>query len=372
MNQRLHSVLFLESSKNVGGQEFQLLQQINELRKLGWRVRLLCKPQSQIQDYAQRANIELATVAFRNALHLPSIIAVRRHIQEIQASTIILHSGHDAVVGALAARSLLGKRPGIIRMRTYQPGIPASFPYQYLFDHTFACSEHLRQVILSNKNISPDKIGVLYPGIDFEGLRISAQSSDLPIDIDAWLEARPGPLMVHGAMLRSEKGHHTILQALPKVLEVHPNLRYIIAGDGPLKEELKRVIRDRGLSDHVYLAGVVRPLAPLIRRASLAVLPSSTEPLGMFQIESIFNGIPTIASAVGGIPETIEHEKTGLLVNPEDISAWEQALIWALDHLPTMAEWTKEGKERNLKRFGIAGNTSQLIAAIENFRACSQ
>lgn len=341
------------------------MQQMRELQKLGWQVRLLCKPQARIRDYAQQAKIDTAPVSFRNALHLPSIVAVRRHIKEIRASAIILHSGHDAIIGALAAHSLFDERPKIIRMRTYQPGVPASVPYQYLFDHTFACSEYLRQAILSNPKISPGKVGVLYPGIDFEGMQTSAQSGEIPPELNAWLEAHPGPIIVHGAMLRSEKGHLTILAALPKVLEAHPNVRYIIAGDGPQKEELKRVIRETGLSDHVYLAGMLHPLAPLIQRASLAVLPSLLEPLGMFQIESLFTCIPTLASAVGGIPETIEHERTGLLVSPGNVAAWQEALTWALDHLPTMTDWAIEGKKRNLIRFGIAENTARLVAAIE-------
>ena len=52
MTQGSNAVLFLESSKNIGGQELQLLQQMQELNRLGWTTKLLCKPQSRIHDFA--------------------------------------------------------------------------------------------------------------------------------------------------------------------------------------------------------------------------------------------------------------------------------------------------------------------------------
>lgn len=359
------AILFLESSPNIGGQELQLLQQMQELQKLGYLVRLLCQANARITDFARAQGLDTAPVAFRNAVHLPSIFAVRRHILELNACAVILHSGHDAIVGALAAKSCRRLRPVAIRMRTYQHKPPQAFPYQQLFDHTLACSDYLRGQILSNPKIAPDRVGILYPGIDFERFSSRADAGAIPPHIDQWLARHRGPVMLQGAMLRAEKGHRTIINALPQILRSHPTLRYIIAGEGHLRSELIALIAQLGLQEQVYLAGMVSPMAPLLHRADLAILPSLVEPLGMFQIEAIDQGIPTIAARVGGIPETITHEESGLLVAAENIDAWAQAIVWALDHPETMRSWAQQGKVRNRERFGIASNTRQLVSEIE-------
>ncbi len=90
------AVLFLESSVNVGGQELQLLQQMDQLQQRGWRTRLICKPGARIYALAKERGLDVATARFRNALDLPSILAVRRHLIELDAAAVIVHSGHDA------------------------------------------------------------------------------------------------------------------------------------------------------------------------------------------------------------------------------------------------------------------------------------
>ncbi len=102
--QKKSQVLFLESSKNIGGQELQLLQQMHELNKLGYETKLLCKPASRVYDFAISRGLNVELISFRNALHLPSIFAIVRQILTFRPAVLICHSGHDAIVGSLASR----------------------------------------------------------------------------------------------------------------------------------------------------------------------------------------------------------------------------------------------------------------------------
>jgi glycosyltransferase involved in cell wall biosynthesis len=364
MIDKSNTVLFLESSKNIGGQEFQLLQQMQELNQLGWRTKLLCKPQARIHNFAISQGLDVQGLGFRNALHIPSIIAVIKVIRELKPIAIICHSGHDAIVGAVAARviGLFQSRPRIIRMRTYQPGVPSSFTYNYLFDKTYTPSEHLREKVLKNKNIQPSKVGVLYPGIDFE--KLDEASDSLGQDLLNWVKAHPGPIVSHGAMLRGEKGHATILKALPQVIQKFPDVRYVIAGEGGTKAELQDLVVELGIQENVYFAGMVQPISALLKISSLAVLPSLMEPLGMFQIESQYLEIPTLASEIDGIPETLIDKQTGLLVPPADVNAWSSQIIWGLNHLDDMKAWAKNGKANVIEKFSMDKNTHRLIQVI--------
>ncbi len=359
-------VLFLESSKNIGGQELQLLQQMHELNKLGHATKLLCKPGSRVYDFAISHGLNVELIGFRNALHLPSIFAIVRQILTFRPAALICHSGHDAIVGSLAARLMVffGMGPKVIRMRTYQPGIPSSFAYNYLFDKTYTPSEHLRKKILANKNIQDNRIGVLYPGIDFS--KLDSVTSDFPDLMSQWLSDHPGPIVCHGAMLRGEKGHEVILKAFAEVIQHVPDVRYVIAGEGPEENNLKRLVAELNLQDHVYFAGMVSPIAPLLKRSELAVLPSLMEPLGMFQIESQYLETPTMASDVDGIPETLMHQKTGLLVAAGDVSAWAQNIIWAIANKEVMKSWAKAGKTYVSDKFSMAKNTKELVDIINS------
>lgn len=158
-NYKSKKVLFLESSNNIGGQELQLLQQMQELNQRGWQTKLLCRPQARIYEFAIAKGMDVLAVDFRNALHIPSIKLVAKEIAQLKPLALICHSGHDSIVAAMSVKFMrISCRPKLIRMRTYQPGMPSSFPYNYLFDITYANSEHLRKKILKNKKINQSKV----------------------------------------------------------------------------------------------------------------------------------------------------------------------------------------------------------------------
>lgn len=361
MTQRL---LFSESSANLGGQELQILQQMQEMKRRGIEARLLCPPASRIAEVAAAQGLETIPAGFRNSLDPRSVGTVIRHLRAFRPQALISHSGHDANVCALAAR-LSGHRPLLIRVRTYQPGMPKAWTYNRLADLTLVPSEEMRRSLLANPRIDARRIRVLYPGIAFDRLADDARAP-LPAPVDAWLATHPGPLLVHAAMLRQEKGHAVLIDALIRLVADFPDLRCVMAGEGELHERLAQSLRDKNLSDHVLLAGLVPRIAALYRRADLLVMPSLVEPLGMSQSEALGLELPVVASRTGGIPETIEDGRTGLLVAPGDVAAWTESLAWALRHPNETRSMARAGREYVLSRFSLSANVDQLLVHISD------
>ena len=229
----------------------------------------------------------------------------------------------------------------------------------------YATSEHLREKLLKNKSIVPSRIRVLYPGLDFKRIHDSAADS-LPEHVQAWIIDKEGPFIIHGAMLRGEKGHLQFLQVFSHLLKKWPRLQYIIAGDGPERQRLEHEVSQLKIDQNVFFAGIVNPIAPLLKIVDLAILPSHHEPLGMFQIESQYLQVPTLANRVGGIPETMEHHKTGLLVE-DRVSNWIETLDWALANPLKMHNYGNNGKEFVMEKFSIKTNIDFLIHFIENY-----
>ncbi len=363
---RLRRVLFTESSRNVGGQEMQLLAQMGALRRLGIDTRLACNPAGRLDAVARSRGIEPVAVPFRNSLHPPSIARLSRLMREWRPDVVVSHSGHDANIAAFAAR-LVHPRPVLVRARTYQHGVPGAFPYNVASDTTIVPSEEMRRQVLANPRIRPSRVHVLYPGIDFDALDRQA-AAPLPASVAAWLEAHPGPLVVHGAMLRPEKGHLFFLDVLASVRTSFPDVRYVATGEGEMRDALLARIAALNLSGNVLLPGVVSPLAPLLARADLAVLPSLYEPLGMFQSEALALGVPVVASRTGGIPETVRDGATGWLVPPEDRDAWVDAIVNALADRPEAHRRAAVGRDDVRGRFAIDANIASLLHLIEAVR----
>lgn len=352
--------LFTESSANVGGQELQCMQQMAAFEAAGFQAMLACRPGSRVEQVALARGLRCLPVAFRNSLHPPSVLSLRRWIRAHRPRLAICHSGHDSNVLAIAARLAGGARPFILRSRTYQPGKPAAWSYNHLADATMVPSRYLRDCLLANPAIRQERVRVVYPGIDFAGIDAAA-GQPLPAGVEAWLAAGEGPVLVHAAMLRGEKGHPTLLQALHLLRERGVAARYLIAGEGPEEATIRARIVELGLQDRVWLAGVVSPVAPLLARADLVVMPSGYEPLGMSQLEALGLGVPVIASDTGGIPETISHGQTGLLVPPGDAAAWAEAIASALDDYPAMRRMAEQGRREVRARFSPARNLSQVL-----------
>jgi glycosyltransferase involved in cell wall biosynthesis len=353
-------ILFTESSPNVGGQELQLMQQMRQLAQLGYQPVLACRPGSRVAAVAQAQGLQVLPVRFRNSVHLPSIAILRRWMATHRPRLAICHSGHDSNNLAMAAR-LVRHRPFLLRSRTYQPGKASAWSYNRLVDATMLPSQYLRDALLQNPAIQPERLHVVYPGIDFERIDQDAHAA-LPLPVQQWLHDHPGPLLVQAAMLRGEKGHQTILQAMALLVVRWPQLRYVIAGEGPELAHLQSEITRLGLAEHVLLAGMVQPVAALLARADLVLMPSSYEPLGMSQIEALGLGVPVLASRTGGIPETITDGQTGCLLPPGEVQAWASAIDHALLHPDKMQNLAQAGCQDVRHRFSPHTNTARLLA----------
>ena len=123
------------------------------------------------------------------------------------------------------------------------------------------------------------------------------------------IEAGPEPPPLPGAprlaivgRLIPIKGHDVLLRAVARARERLPGLTLEIAGDGELEQELRATAARLGLDDAVTFLGRVAPVAPVLERAEVVVVPSFGEGFGMVALEAMERGRPVIASAVGGLP----------------------------------------------------------------------
>ena len=137
-------------------------------------------------------------------------------------------------------------------------------------------------------------------------------------------EVNGKPIILTLARLEKRKGHVHIVHCIKKLLSDFPNIQYVIAGEGPEKPALQKLVNDNNLQKNVLFVGLVNDAQKnfLFQKSNLMVMPTmdesksgSIEGFGISYLEAAFFGIPSIASNIGGTLEAVLHNSTGKVIN---------------------------------------------------------
>lgn len=209
------------------------------------------------------------------------------------------------------------------------------------------CSEAVRRFVIEKENIAEDKLSVIYNGVPEAG------STDMEeiAELKSRLGFQENKIIVGCiASLTKNKGHRYLLEAFSEI----DNAGLLIIGDGPMREELTELTRELGISERSVFTGHKMDVSPYVRLMDIAVLPSSErEGLGISVIEAMALSKPVIATAVGGLPETVSDGETGILVEAKNSKELASALS-RLSNAPHLRETMgARGKERYKKMFSL-------------------
>ena len=212
-----------------------------------------------------------------------------------------------------------------------------------------AVSEAVRKTLISQGD-NPENIYTLYNGFDFNTIRtdvkVREKRDEFNLRGDEWVVGIVANLNKH-------KGHVTLLKAASAVVQKVPQARFLLVGEGKLRDQLVELAEKLHIQDKIIFAGSRTDVLDLYQIMDIFVLSSLHEGLSNALIEASAHGLPSIATDVGGNPEVIEHRTTGLLVPVEDPDALAEAII----ELGTNRQYAKElglgGKRRIQEVFSI-------------------
>jgi glycosyltransferase involved in cell wall biosynthesis len=148
-----------------------------------------------------------------------------------------------------------------------------------------------------------------------------------PTDIRAELGLAPDARVIAvAATLRVEKALEVMISATAHVVRRFPEAHLVIAGDGPQRDVLEAQVASTGLVGHVHLLGERHDVTSILQTVDVGALSSDWEGMPLFVLECMTTGTPVVATNVGGLPEMVEHDHTGLLVPPRDPGALAHAI----------------------------------------------
>lgn len=341
-------VLHVDSELTWRGGEQQLVYLMQGLRQQRIPNFLSCPARSALYRQAQRFNLTVFPIPMRGELDLFSAIRLAQLINNLKINILHCHSGHAHAIGFIS--TMFTKKCSLVVTRRVDfytgKNVLSRIKYGAKIDKIIAVSSGVKNVLIEDR-IAAGKITVVHDGIDLRYFQGCPKERYLYQEFG--IDDRT-PVVGNVAALAPHKHQQNLLAAAKIVLQEIPAVRFLIVGEGELKEELKELARELGIEQKVFFTGFRDDVPQILSILDLFVVSSYLEGLGSSTLEAMAAGLPVVATRTGGIPEIVQDGVNGLLVPPRDSRELAAAMITLL---------RDENKRRNM---GIAGKK-----IVENF-----
>jgi glycosyltransferase involved in cell wall biosynthesis len=322
--------LHIDTARTWRGGQNQVLLTVNGLRESGHRTALVAHPSGELRRRAGEG-LELVPIGARAELDLTAAWRLARAIKRLGPDVVHAHDAHGVAMAALAlsfgasSRSASSPAPAFVASRRVDFRLRDNSLSRWKHrqvDCFIAASEAIRRLLIAD-GIEAERTVTVHEGIDVEHV-----SAAPPVDVhEAFWLPHHAPVVGNVAALVPHKGQRHLIEAARLVLREIPDARFVLLGEGELRDHLQRQIREHRLEKHVVLPGFRTDVLGCMKGFDLFVLSSVTEGLGTSLLDAMACSKAIVATRTGGIPEVVEDGTTGLLVPPRDHHALASAIV---------------------------------------------
>jgi glycosyltransferase involved in cell wall biosynthesis/protein-tyrosine-phosphatase len=323
------------------GAEVQVATTVSHLvQQGGLQVTAVLFNHGRLEDELRRLGIPVTTIdeTTHNAFQI--VLRLIEYCRDQQIDLVHTHRYKDAVLGMVAAR-LAGVPHAIRTMHGLREPMHGWNDWKFrayealdkavlhrCADRVIAVSNRMAATLIRG-GYRPSLVTTIHNGID-----VNKVSAPRPYQQTRQALDLPAATLVIGTAgrLSAVKGHDTFLRAARLVLDREPGARFVIAGGGPLEDELVALACELGIAHACRFLGARSDVHDVMAAMDVFVLPSLNEGLPMAILEAMALGKAVIASNVGGLPEVIRHRETGLLVPAGDPRALADACLELAQH----------------------------------------
>ncbi len=335
MSSNHRKILFVIDALSFGGGERIFAQLINCLDPLTYTIFLASQPNEHFYKSIHNKHVRYFPLDFSKRIN-PALIFKLAKIIKKNEIQIVHGQGARAEFYARLANRMAGKswyisataapvegfNVGETRRRIYLILDRFSARFVHLF---IVVSESQKLNMLNTRNIPPEKVVRIYNGIEIKDF---TYNRDAGLRIRTGLGLKEDDILI-GAIGRLvwEKGFEYFIQSIPDILKDYPNVKYLIVGEGTLKERLKTQGAGLKVNDHVIFTGFRNDIKEILSAIDVLVIPSLLEGFPMITLEAMAMAKPIVASRIDGITEQITDGETGLLVSSRDANALAKTII---------------------------------------------
>lgn len=320
-------VLHLISGGDTGGAKTSVITLLQQLNKL-MTIKLICLMEAEFSQYAREQAINVTVMPQKSRWDLSVVSELAGVIQEEKFDLVNCHGARANFIGAFLKKRI--HVPIITTVHSdYSHDFDNSFYKKVMYttlnrlslttmDGYIAMAERFK-TDMKKRGFKEKKIYVAYNGIpmDFNvpemSLEMFTEHYKIPYD----------PLHFYvgtASRLHPIKGVDVLLRAAVRTKKENPLIKFLIAGSGDEKitQKYKDFVKEHQLQDTVYFLGHVKEMVPFYRLININTITSHSEAVCYALLEGGRLAKPSIASKVGGTPELIEHQKTGLLFEDDN------------------------------------------------------
>lgn len=218
-----------------------------------------------------------------------------------------------------------------------------------LTDHAVMVSKNLLSYYQSHFPLTTPAMSVIYNGLDFPVV-----PDDARVSVCNEFGISAGAVIIGTAVrFYPQKGLCYLIQAIPAVLKAHPNIHFLLAGDGVERPTLEQLVETTGSKEHVTFTGFRSDIPRLVGAMDIYVLPSLWEGLPLALIEASMAGKTVVATRVGGNTEIIIDGETGVIVPPAQSESLSEKLILLVGSEKLRDDLSEHGKLFVREQFSI-------------------
>jgi glycosyltransferase involved in cell wall biosynthesis len=314
-------ILHTEASLGWGGQEIRILQESLGMIKRGHGIIIAAPEESLIFKRAQEAGVKTVAARFQKKNPV-SIFKIASLIDRERPDIVNTHSSSDSWVASIAAK-LSKTKPKIIRTRHLSTPIRKSFLsrliYDILPDAVMTTGQEIRQQMIKDNGFDGSKIFSVPTGVDI--VKFDPETVRPSLRTDGFSIGMIG-------VLRSWKGHKYFLEAVPEILSRIPEAVFYIVGDGPQKENIKKMISEMALDKKVFMTGHREDIPEILASLDAVAHPSyANEGVPQSVLQALAMRKAVVASDAGAISEVVIREETGLIIKPRDAKRLAEKVI---------------------------------------------
>ena len=321
----------------------------SQLKDLGVKVDVILESRhnflvmvKELADYFKREEIDiLHTHKYKDNV-LGTLASLPRGIR-VRVRTV--HGSPEPYIGFEAAKMAVYEKLDYLANR-------------WFVDRILAVSFDLHGQLI--RRYGAEKVTCVHNGVNIEQVHPSKSVTELRRELG--ISERDFVIGTIGRLV-PVKGQGYLLKAARLIQRQRPNVKCIIAGDGPLKSSLQATAHEYNLGNNVLFLGHRSDVYDILRLMDVFVLPSLSEGIPMALLEALALGRPVVASRVGGIPEVIQHGVTGLLTTPENEEELAQNCMAVMDDLKLGQTLGAAGQRRIEEEFS-AGVMADKVAEI--------
>ena len=356
--------LHIDTARTWRGGQSQVLLTVLGLRAAGHRAALVAHPAGELWRRASEGP-DLIPIAVRSEMDLSAAWKLSRVVKQLGPAIVHAHDPHGVAIAALAlSMSTEAAKPRLVAARRvdFHLKTNAFSRWKYRQVERFICSSDAIRRMLVADGVPEALTITVREGIDIERVA-AAPAADLHAEF--WLPHH-APIVGNVAALVPHKGQTHLIEAAALVVRKVPDARFVIAGEGDLRPSLERLIKERRLEKHVFLAGFRPDVLSVHKAFDIFAMSSVTEGLGTSVLDAMACAKPVVATAAGGIPEAVVDGVTGVLVEPRDHDAMARALIALLADEDARTRMGAAGLRRVRDEFSIERLVRETLRVYEH------